>query len=51
MRTRHPHHQIAETRDWARIVLAAGVGIALVILSLQGELSAAVVGAAAAIIR
>ena len=33
-------HRIAESRDWARIILAAGAATALVISALRGSLSA-----------
>jgi hypothetical protein len=42
MSRRNPNHIITETRDWAKVVLAAGVGVSLVVLSFQGDLSAAV---------
>ena len=51
MSTRRPAHQITETRDWARIVLACGVGLALVIMAAHGDLSAAVVAGAAGLLR
>ena len=51
MSQRPSSHTITETRDWARIVLAAGIGLAVVILAAQGDLSAAVVTAAASLLR
>lgn len=51
MSLRPPSHTITETRDWARIVLAAGIGLATVILAARGDLSAAVVTAAASLLR
>lgn len=51
MSKRNPHHTVTETRDWARIVLAAGLGIATIVLAIQGDLSAAVVAAAASLLR
>lgn len=44
-------HTIAETRDWSRILLSLSVGIAVIILAAQGDLSAAVLAAAGAVLR
>lgn len=44
-------HTITETRDWSRILLSFSVGIAVIILAAQGDLTAAVVTAAGALIR
>lgn len=51
MSKRPPSHIVTETRDWARIVLATGTGIAIVILAAQGDLTAAVLAAAGALLR
>jgi hypothetical protein len=51
MRRRNPSHHISETRDWSRILLSAGIGIAVVILAAQGELTAAGLAAAGALLR
>lgn len=42
-------HTITETRDWSRILLSAALGIA--IITAQGDLSAAVIAAAGALVR
>lgn len=44
-------HSITETRDWSRILLSAAVGIAVIILAAHGDLSAAVLTAAGALLR
>lgn len=44
-------HTITETRDWSRILLSAAVGIAVIILAAQGDLTAAVLTAAGALVR
>ena len=46
-----PLHNITETRDWSRILLSLGIGIAVIILAAQGDLTAAVVAAAGTLIR
>lgn len=51
MSKRNPLHTVTETRDWAKIVLAAGVSVAVILLAAQGDLSAAVVTAAAGLLR
>lgn len=51
MSKRPSSHIITETRDWARIVLAAGIALAAVILAVRGDLSAAVIAAAAGLLR
>ncbi len=42
MSKRNPYHFITETRDWAKVVLAAGIGISFVILALHGDITGAV---------
>jgi hypothetical protein len=51
MNQRPRMHSITETRDWAKILLAAGAAIALVILAAKGELSAAAIAAAGSFLR
>lgn len=51
MSTRRPNHQITETRDWAKIVLACGVSLSLIVLAVQGEFSPAVIASAAGLLR
>ena len=42
MSNRNSDHIITETRDWAKVVLAAGVSISFVILALHGNITGAV---------
>lgn len=42
MSRRSTDHIITETRDWAKVVLAAGIGVSFVILALQGDITGAV---------
>ncbi|MDO9489501.1 MAG: hypothetical protein Q7J32_14090 [Sphingomonadaceae bacterium] len=42
MSRRNPEHTITETRDWAEVVLAAGVSVSFVILALLGDIAGAV---------
>lgn len=44
-------HNITETRDWAKILFAAGAAVALVILAAKGDLSAAALAAAGSFLR
>lgn len=39
MSQRPPSHTVTETRDWAKIVLAAGIALTFVILALRGDVS------------
>lgn len=40
-----PAHRIAETRDWARIIVAAGIAGALLIEAASGSLDATALAA------
>ena len=48
---RNPNHNISETRDWARMILAAGVAVAMIVVAAQGEVPAAALAHAISLLR
>lgn len=42
MSRRNPDHIITETRDWAKVVLAASIGVSFIILAWRGDITGAV---------
>ena len=46
MSKRPASHTITETRDWARIVLAAGFALAFVVLAVKGDITGSTLVAA-----